>query len=318
MSQVERPVFIEKKLDRWKRPDNQRPGTALVFVGDGVPLRVVYEGQKGLTQGELIWGKYNLYYEVDMGDRSLVFSEKIPCASRLEFNAEVKLFYAVKDPLVIIRQARLDIDEFLKDSALVIMRQVSRQYSHEDNVKAEADIIKLIEEEINDNGFKLSRRVFVKLSLDDKIQTRLVNKELETIDFEEKQAKITRDFALKNQKAEILAPLIRKGDWPQLLAMLDPNNPEDAAIQNMVNAIIDGERSKDSTRLKMLEIAINKGAMENWELSDFAKELFQEITGIPDQSIAFLEGKSGLQGEPPSPEKSDIMDVDDISRESEE
>lgn len=73
----EKLLFVEKELKRWKRPESPKLGTALVFIGGKKPV-VVYEGERGPTQGELLWGKYNTFYEVDMGDRSLELEEKLP------------------------------------------------------------------------------------------------------------------------------------------------------------------------------------------------------------------------------------------------
>ena len=115
----EKLLFVEKKLDRWKRPESPRPGTAFVFVGDGKQPFVVYEGQRGPTQGELLWGKFSSYYEVDMSERSLNFSEKLPSADNIEFDAEIKLVYAVNDnltaqaPAIILRSGRTDASQFL-------------------------------------------------------------------------------------------------------------------------------------------------------------------------------------------------------------
>ncbi len=83
----EKLLFVEKELNRWKRPESPKPGTAFVFIGDGKSL-VVYEdkqqgSERGPTQGELLFGKYSTYYEVDMGDRSLNFSEQLPCATTM-------------------------------------------------------------------------------------------------------------------------------------------------------------------------------------------------------------------------------------------
>ena len=38
----EKSLFVEKELNRWKRPGSPRPGTAFVFVGDGQPSLPVY------------------------------------------------------------------------------------------------------------------------------------------------------------------------------------------------------------------------------------------------------------------------------------
>jgi hypothetical protein len=309
----EKPLFVEKELNRWKRPESPKPGTAFVFVGDGKPSFVVYEGERCPTQGELLWGKYSTFYEVDMGDRSLNFCEKLPCADNLEFHAEVKLTYSVNDnpavqaPALVVRRARTDAGQFLKDLAIDVMRRTSRRYKHEQHGEAENAIAGRIEEEVRDNGFKLSRSAFVKLSLDEAVRTRLVGRKLSDYDFEDRKTQISRDtelkeltqtanLSLKGKRAEIFAPLIKSGDWATLLAMLDPSDPADEAIKAMIEATLSQQRAQAEKQQKMLEIAIEKGAIEGWQLEAMAKDLFKEVSGLSEQSIAFLEGKPESQG----------------------
>jgi uncharacterized protein YggU (UPF0235/DUF167 family) len=328
----EKPLFEEKKLDRWKRPEPPKPGTAFVFVGDG-ESRVVYEDkrhgtERGPTQGELLFGKYSTYYEVDMGDRSLNFYERLPCSDAFEFHAEIKLTYVVSDPALVVRRARTDAGLFLKDLAVDAMRRASRRYTHEQTGDAENAIAGRIEEEVRDNGFKLSRPAFVKLSLDDAVRTRLVSRQLGDYDFQDQKTQISRKtelddlqqtgkLSLKGKRAEFFAPLIKAGDWATLLAMLDLNDPEDAAIQAMVEATLNQQRIQAEKQQKMLEIAIEKGAIEGWQLEGMAKALFQEVSGLSEQSIAFLEGESESQKSENSQQTEDVKPSvpDEISRE---
>jgi hypothetical protein len=324
----EKSLFVEKELNRWKRPESPRPGTAFVFVGDGKPSLTVYEGERGPTQGELLFGKYSTYYEVDMGDRSLNFYEKLPCADAFEFHAEIKLTYAVSDPALVVRRARTDAGLFLKDLAVDAMRRASRRYTHEQTGDAENAIAGRIEEEVRDNGFKLSRPAFVKLSLDEAVRTRLVNRHLSDYDFQDQKTQISRKteldglqqtakLGLKGKRAEFFAPLIKAGDWATLLAMLDLNDPEDAAIRAMVEETLNQQRIQAEKQQKMLEIAIEKGAIEGWQLEGMAKALFQEVSGLSEQSIAFLEGKSESQKSENSQQTEDVKPSvpDEISRE---
>lgn len=322
--QVEKPLFIEKELNRWNRPESPKPGTALVFVGNGKPSLVVYEGERGPTQGELLWGKYSMFYEIDMGERSLEFYEKLPCADALEFQAKVKVTYSVQDPIIIIRSARTDAGQFLRDSAIDVMRRTSRRYSYEQSGEAENAIAGRIEEEVRDKGFKLSRPVSVVLSLDEAISSRLVERQLTTFDFHDKKTQISRTtelndlqqtakLELKQKRAKIFAPLIKSGDWATLLAMLDPSDPEDEAIRVMIETTLNQQRIQAEKQQRMLEIAIEKGAIEGWQLEGVAKTLFKEISGISEQSIAFLEGK-------PESQKTDGSQQfpDEISREQDD
>jgi hypothetical protein len=134
----------------------------------------------------------------------------------VEFQAEARLTYAVSDPALVVRRARTDAGQFLKDLAVDVMRRTSRRYTHEQSGEAENAIAGRIEEEVRDNGFKLSRSAFIKLSLDETIRTRLVNRQLSNYDFEDKKTEITRiseledlkqtaKLGLKGKRAEIFA-----------------------------------------------------------------------------------------------------------------
>jgi hypothetical protein len=329
----EKSLFTEKELTRLKRPEPPKPGTAFVFVGNGKPSFTVREGEPGPTAGELLFGKYSAYYEVDMGDRSLNFHEKLPCADAFEFHAEVKLTYAVSDPAIVVQRARTDAGQFLKDLAIDAMRRASRTYKHEQTGDAENAIVRRIEEDVRDNGFKLSRPAFVKLSLDEAVRTLLVNRQLNDYDFQDRKTQISRKeeldnlqlgakLGLKGKRADFFAPYIKAGDWATLLAMLDLSDPEDAAIQAMVEATLNQQRMQAERQHKLLEIAIDKGAVEGWQLEGVAKALFQEVSGLSEQSIAFLEGKSQSQNSGDSQQTKEI-DVkpsvpDEISRNQDE
>jgi hypothetical protein len=333
----EKLLFVEKKLDRWKRPESPRPGTAFVFVGDGKPPLVVYEGQRGPTSGELLFGKFsNQYYEVDMGERSLNFDEKLPSADVIEFHAEVKLVYAVNDnpqvqaPALIVRSNRTDAGQFLKDLAIDAMRRTSRRFAHDKSGDAENAIAARIEEEVRDKGFKLSRPAFVKLSLDETVHTILTGQKIDEYAFEKEKTRISRQneldgiqqdatFGLKGKRAEFFAPYIKSGDWATLLAMLDPNNPEDEAIKAMIEVTLNQQKIQAEKQLKILDLAIEKGALEGWQLEGFAKGLLKEVSGLSEQSMALLEGKPESRKSEESPQIVDEKPPipEEISREHE-
>lgn len=327
----EKSLFVEKELNRWKRPESPRPGTALVFIGDGRTSLIVYEGERGPTQGELLFGKYSTYYEVDMGDRSLNFNEKLPCADAFEFHAEVKLTYAVSDPALVLRRARADAGQFLKDLAIDAMRRASRRYKHEQTGEAENAISGRIEEEVRDNGFKLSRPAFVKLSLDEAVHTRLINRKLGEYDFQDKETEVSRQGKLdeleeenkqrlKKKKAEFYAPLIQAGDWATLLAMLDINDPDDITLKVQIETIQNQKRLQDERQIEMLKVFIDKGAVESWEFGEATKELIKKVGGLSDQSMARLEGSPESQGSEDPQRTKDVKSPvpDEISRDQDD
>jgi hypothetical protein len=54
------------------------PGKVLVFSGEGKDLLIVPQGKQGPTIGELMWGKYNLLYRVDITEHILKFKCSLP------------------------------------------------------------------------------------------------------------------------------------------------------------------------------------------------------------------------------------------------
>ncbi len=242
-------------------------------------LIVVYEGERGPTQGELLWGKYSTFYEVDMGDHSLSFDEKLPCADHLDFHAEVRLTYAVSDPALILRRGRTDAGEFVKDMAIEVMRRTSRRYTHEESGKAENIMVDRIEEEVRDKGFKPIGSAFVKLSLDEEIGQIKKDGVVNVL----KQA---TDFELKKKRAELFVDLIKSGDWQTLLVMLDLNNPAD---QKMLEVALNQQKINDDRKqeiLKDLKDLIQQGKLEVWQLHEFAKLFMGEVS---NQSLSYLE-----------------------------
>jgi hypothetical protein len=293
----EKPLFLEKELNRWKRPGPPKLGSAFVFVGECNPLVSWPEkGEFGPTPGEIRWGKFRTYYEVDTGERLLEFQETLPCADEgTAFEADVKIIYKVSDPIVIVQRARTDAGGFLRDIAVNVMRRAIRSYKYDQLGDAENAVADTLKKEVFDNGFEIVRSNFVTLSLD-----------AATKDFAERKLKIEREARLKEieeekklagkeKRAKFFGPLIQAGNWQQLLAMLDPNDPEYTSIQQMITAILEQNRTQEETRRKMFEIALEKGALEDWQLGGFAKALFQELSGISDKSLAFLEGKPNTQ-----------------------
>jgi excisionase family DNA binding protein len=132
---------------------------------------------------------------------------------------------------------------------------------------------------------------------------------------------VVTELGLKGKRAKFFAPLIKAGEWATLLKMLDLNDPEDAAIQAIVEATLNQQKMQAERQQKLLEIAIEieKGAVEVWKLERFAnKVIVQELSRLPERSIAFLEGKSQSQNPGNSRRNKDIevktFVPDEISR----
>lgn len=103
MPELHNPIIGREELSRWRTPVPDA-NTALVFLGNGQPTFTIRESQKGLTKGEILWGKYSLVYKVNLSDFPIAFNCNLPCATdAFDFQAEVRFLVSVREPEIIVR-----------------------------------------------------------------------------------------------------------------------------------------------------------------------------------------------------------------------
>ncbi len=209
MADIYNPIISREELSRWQILDKipvPDANIALVFVGDGQPLLTVIEGQKGLTRGEMLWGRYHLVYKVDMSDFPIGFRCNLPCATdAFDFQAEVQFTCSVRDTEMIVRRNVIDIREILQRLIIEVMRRVSRKYEVEQSGAAEQEISDCVKTPIYDEGFNL-KQFTVTLSLEEEARERIrVKKRLQ----EEIELEKARQ-ALEQQKAQQAVEEARK------------------------------------------------------------------------------------------------------------
>jgi hypothetical protein len=176
------------------------PGQVLIFSGEGRNLLVVPHGKQGPTIGELIWGKYNLLYTVDITEHILKFQCQLPCATdAFFFDADVSFSCSVNAPEIIVRREVRDVRACLEPLIIEVMRGQSRSYAVNESGIAEANLSDAIKSTIYDAGFNVSSLV-LKLSLSKDAAEYIRN--LEQINREKELTNARQDLERSKQEFE--------------------------------------------------------------------------------------------------------------------
>ncbi|UKP00517.1 hypothetical protein [Nostoc sp. UHCC 0870] len=210
------PIISKEELLRWDIL-NKIPvpdaNTALVFVGNGQPTITITEGQKGLTRGEIVWGKYSLVYKVDLSDFPIGFECKLPCATdAFDFQAEVKFTCSVREPEMIIRRNVTNISSVLQHLIIDEMRRISRRYEVEESGAAEQEISNNLRAKIHHEGFNL-KTLYVTLSLEEEARERIRRKKRLSEEHELEKIRLQQEAELqtkrnKQERQEVKAGLL--------------------------------------------------------------------------------------------------------------
>ncbi len=324
------PILNKEEITRFRllqqRPVPE-PGVALVFSGEGQPLLTIMQGQRGITRGEMLWGKYNLLYKIDLTEHPLVFRFKLPCATdAFDFHAELKFICSVEDPEKIVSRGVTDVQRFLEPLMEEVMRSVSRNYQVEDSADAEHDISNCVKRAIYDEGFKVNRFVLT-LSLEQEIRDRIrekkriddttamqakkiesqkkVEREAQSLEmqrqlFEMERQKLQEQFELERMKVklEFYTPLLQAGNW-QLLAMQLAQNPQDVAL---IAEQINSQKQLDrENQMRMLKMMLEADALESSQINEVGKRVLRGLITITEQYTPALESGSTTDTEVQAP-----------------
>lgn len=299
MADTYNPIIGREEIKGWrvfgKRPvpDAQ---TALVISGEGQPLLTIKQGQRGITNGEMMWGKYNFFYRVDLTEHRLSFRHDLP--SKIEafvFHAEVTFMCSVNDPATIVQRNVTDVRQVLEPLIIEVMRAESRNYDTEKSGIAEREIGNSIKQAIYDAGFQVHRFV-LQLSRDEEVKQIERDDEIERIKEENK-------IKLMRMKMDFYGPMIQAGNW-QMLAMQLAQNPED--VQFIVQQLNQQKQLERQHQVEMLKMLLNEDALESSQISEVAKVALQNLLGVAEQSIPELKGSSDQSTEV----QDSVIDVD--------
>lgn len=197
------PIISKEELSRWDLL-NKIPvpdaNTALVFVGNGQPTVTITEGQKGLTRGEIIWGKYSLVYKIDLSDFSIAFGCKLPCATdAFDFQADVHFICSVREPEMIVRRNITNIYSVLQPLIIDEMRRISRRYEVEQSGLAEQEISGQLKTQIYAEGFNF-KNLHVSLFLEEEARERIRRKKRLLEEHELAKMRLEQETEIQTQR----------------------------------------------------------------------------------------------------------------------
>lgn len=128
-------------VNRWQRPRSPQPETALVFVNNRDRSFVVYEGELGLTQGEILFGGYHqTFFEVDLKEQHRTISSILPCIDGSELIIEIELTYVVQDPATVVHSTRTDtnnIEQLFNSLVTNVLQHQNYKYSSNQSQEAQ-------------------------------------------------------------------------------------------------------------------------------------------------------------------------------------
>lgn len=330
MTDTYNPILSKEDIKRWgllqKRPIPE-PGIALVFSGEGQPLLTLMQGQMGITRGEMVWGKYNLLYKVDLNEHPLSFQFKLPCATdAFDFQAELKFICSVQQPEKIVSRGITDVQLFLEPIMAEVMRDISRKYQVEKSADAEHDISVRVKKAIYAEGFQVYRfvltlsleqeireRIREKKRIEDKteIETKKINsqkkieQEAQSLEmqrqlFEMERIKMQEQFELERtkMKLEFYTPLLQAGNW-QMLALQLAQNPQDAAF--IAQEINKQKQIDRENQMRMLKMLLEEDAIEGSQVSEVGKRVLQGLITMTEEYTRTLGSGSSNNTESQKP-----------------
>lgn len=301
-----------------KRPIAE-PGIALVFSGEGEPLLIIMQGERGITKGEIISGKYRIFYKVDLKEYPLSFKFIIPCATdAFDFNAELKFVCAVEDPEKIVVRGVNDVKSFLEPLMEEVIRKISRNFQVEESIDAEKEISTRLKRAIYDEGFQVDRFV-LKLSLEQEIRDRIRGKklaedtaameitkikqdkkieserqslEIQRQEFENERKKMQAEFEIEQIKMKMAfyAPILQSGNW-SLLAMQLSQNPDDVKL--IAEELNKQKQLERDHQMQMLKVLLEENALEGSQLNEVGRRTLKGLLAITEQYTPSIESGDG-------------------------
>ena len=307
--QSPKPIFVKESVPRlglFKRRPSPEPDVALVLYREGHPIITLRPGDS-LTAGEAVYGKYQTVYKVDVSEHSFSFQCALPCeGDAFEFQADVHVVYTVSNPAAIVERNITDARGALEPLIMRTLRATSRKFGVEQSAKAERALMRAIEGEEYDIGLKVKRFV-VKLQLDRvarehirkieeiKLRTEREKAEIEGLKvveaaqaaLDEERREFEKDKAeweleQKQRLMQFYSPLIERGDW-QLLALQLANNPDD--VEKVAGRISQERQAAAEKHLEFLKIALETGAIEEWEMNPTAKQVLRRFIDSVDAAL---------------------------------
>ena len=307
MADTYNPILSREELGRSLRPPVPEPGTALVLSGSGQPLLTITVGQRGLTIWEMIRGKYNLLYKVDMTEHLLSFCCNLPCATNgYDFHAEVKFRCSVLDPEMVVQRNLTDVRQVLEPLIVKVMRFNSCDYEISQRKAAEQEISLSLEKAVYDACFHL-KYFALTLSLPEEFRKRyqyietkrgeikdalLIEAEAEQL--EGQRYKSARRLVQNN--IDFYSDILNQGNG-RLLALHLAKRPDD--IQFVLQVLNQEQQIQREHHIKMLKMLLDEDVIEKWQIGEVGQRAVNQLLGLTEQSIPVLSSSQTYNIESP-------------------
>jgi len=249
------PILSREEIKRWQvlqpRPIPD-PGTALVLSAEGQPLLTIRQGDKGPTNGEILWGKYNFVYKVDLTEHPLRFRCSLPCKTdAFDFQADVNFRYAVNDPEMIVRRNVTDVAQLLEPLITEVMRNISRKHEVENSGAAEREISDSIKRVIYDEGFNIYQFT-LSLSLEAEARDRIRDKK--RLQDEIEREKIRQE--LEKQKAQLAIDQDKQRQLLELERMRQQNQFQREEEKTHIQSELELQKMRQDFELDKMQFEI--------------------------------------------------------------
>jgi hypothetical protein len=276
------------------------PGKAIALAGKGQSLLVIRYGDgRTLTRGQLMLGRYNWFYEIDMTEQQLNFDESLQSRDNIAaFRASVSLACNVRDPAMIVEHNITDALGAIRPAVVEAMRDVAIRYGIEqiEQVRQEMRRISLAK---THGGFLISRFSF-NLALTKEAEKLASERVLQRLQHQNKLEQAGYDDEIKEERARRARRLIQEG-VESLLAEHLANNPNDTI--NVAKMLYE-QRRKEQELLKIAD------SIEDPHIRDL---MIEKLTGKP---IAELTSGSDVKDESSDSDYEIVMaDDDDLPEE---
>ncbi|BAZ11232.1 hypothetical protein NIES4071_30580 [Calothrix sp. NIES-4071] len=278
MPELHNPIISREELSRWRTPIPDA-NTALVFLGDGQPTFTLTESQKGLTKGEILWGKYSLVYKVNLSDFAMAFKCNLPCATdAFDFQAEVKFLASVREPEIIVRRNITDLYAVLQPVITDEMRRISRKYEVEQSGAAEEEISANLKVTIHQEGFNF-KNLTVQLSLEEEARERIRRKKRLEEEHEIEKTRIQQTAELQSQRSKYVRQEEKASLFDEMELQMMRQNLESQKTQFE----LEQARRQELFQLEMMkqrtEVYSNMLQAGQWQL--LALQLAQRPEDVP-------------------------------------
>jgi hypothetical protein len=261
------------------------PGRAIVLAGKSQPMMVVRHGERGApTRGQLMLGKYNWFYEIDVTEQHLSFDELLQSSDNISaFRAAINLSCFVRDPALIVENNITDALREIRPSIGEAMAEITIRYGIEELNQVRQEMRRINLARTAHSGFNISRLSF-NLTLTKEAEKIANTRVLQRLEHQNTLERAGYEDDLKDKKAQRTRRLMREG-VESLLAEHLTNNPNE--MLNVAKMLYD-QRQKEQELLKIAD------SIEDPHIRNV---MIEKLTGKPIAELTSGSGSSNDQAD---------------------